>query len=87
MTKEEVYDSEISPLMAKIIEICKREKIAMIADFRLDPEEGLRCTTATLLDDHEPSDEQIEAFEILKPGAHVPPLIMTTITTTTKPNS
>jgi len=32
--KEDVYDSEIAPLMAKIIEICKRESIPMAATFQ-----------------------------------------------------
>lgn len=47
MTKEETYDTEIGPLMAKIIEICKREKIAMLASFELDedPENTFCCTT------------------------------------------
>ncbi len=49
--KEAVYDAEIAPLMAKIIEACKRANIAMIADFELDPQDGdpddpLLCTTA-----------------------------------------
>ena len=40
MTKEEVYDSQISPLMAQIISICKEHKIAMLADFTLDEDLG-----------------------------------------------
>jgi len=49
-TKESVYDREIAPLMAKIIEVCKREDIAMVADFELDANEDcdddpLMCTT------------------------------------------
>ena len=36
MTKEEIYDEQINPLMAQIINICKVNKIAMIADFALD---------------------------------------------------
>lgn len=48
-TKEEVYDAEIHPLMAQIIEICQRHKIAMVAQFAIptpaDPD--LVCTTTT----------------------------------------
>lgn len=45
--KERVYDSEISPLMTKIIEICKREKIPMVATFAYanDDEKVHMCTT------------------------------------------
>lgn len=31
---EQVYDDEISPLMAQIIEICKRENMPMVASFQ-----------------------------------------------------
>jgi hypothetical protein len=46
---EEVYDSEISPLMGQIIEICKRHGMQMTASFffSLDDEGEERfCTTA-----------------------------------------
>lgn len=45
---EPVYDAEIFPLMAQIIEICKRENMPMFAAFYLrdDGDEGpLMCTT------------------------------------------
>jgi len=32
--KEKIYDEQISPLMAKIIEICKAENIPMFAEFQ-----------------------------------------------------
>ena len=45
---EAVYDSEIAPLMTKIIEICKAHKLPMFATFLFandpDGEDGL-CTT------------------------------------------
>lgn len=54
-TKGQVYDAEISPLMAQIIAISKRRGIAMFASFALDmvddpdcesdPEHVLYCTT------------------------------------------
>ena len=43
MSKEEVYDKQIAPLMTRIIEICQAHKIKMHASFELD--EGLMCTT------------------------------------------
>jgi hypothetical protein len=45
--KEQVYDSEINPLMAEIIKVCKKNGIAMIAHFALptDDDPDLRCTT------------------------------------------
>jgi hypothetical protein len=32
---EQVYDEQIAPLMKQIIEICKREKMPMFADFQM----------------------------------------------------
>lgn len=46
--KEAVYDEEISPLMAQIIAICKRESIPMACRFQfadLDDEGPQFCTT------------------------------------------
>ena len=46
---EEVYDNEISPLMAQIIEICKTHKIPMVFDCQYANTEGEGpgyCTTA-----------------------------------------
>jgi hypothetical protein len=47
MDKEQVYDAEISPLMGKIIAICKRSGIACLCTFDLATEDndGLACTT------------------------------------------
>jgi hypothetical protein len=58
MSKEEIYDERISPLMAQIIAICKEHKINMAAQFALDaktddPEDVLFCTTSLPSD---PSD-------------------------------
>jgi hypothetical protein len=40
---ERIYDDEISPLMAQIIAVCKREHLPMFATFRLDID--LCCTS------------------------------------------
>jgi hypothetical protein len=79
MSKETVYDEQINPLMAQIIEICKEHKIAALANFRLD--EDLCCTTALLADEYDPSDEQLEALSLLKKK----PFAMA-VTEETKPN-
>lgn len=63
--KENVYDEQINPLMAQIIAICKQHKISLIADFGLD--DDLHCTSALLTEEYSPSDEQIRAWQILKP--------------------
>lgn len=47
MNKEQIYDDQISPLMRQIIQICKDNGIAMMADFAIptDEDDGLRCTS------------------------------------------
>ncbi len=63
-TKEEVYDEEINPLMAKIIAICKRDKIAMICNFYLN--DDLQCTTALLSDEYNPTEAQLHALDYIR---------------------
>jgi hypothetical protein len=65
MTKGQVYDSQIAPLMEQIIEICKQTKIAMIADFGLD--DDIHCTSALLANEYFPSDGQLEALKAVSP--------------------
>jgi hypothetical protein len=70
VTKEEVYDAEIAPLMSRIIAVCVRHRIAMLADFALgdDPPHGeLKCTTALLSEGYGPTPGQLAALEILGP--------------------
>lgn len=71
-TKERVYDSQIAPLVSQIIDICDKHKIAMIIDFALGFDESfgseLKCTTATLEDEHEPTESQLMAWRYIKPG-------------------
>jgi hypothetical protein len=45
--KEQVYDSEIEPLMAQIIRVCQERGIAMVASFAIPtPEDAdLNCTS------------------------------------------
>lgn len=69
--KEAIYDEQISPLMQEIIRICKEHKIAMLAEFALGYPEGqesqLKCTTILLEDEFDPTPEQMQALEIIKP--------------------
>jgi hypothetical protein len=74
VNKEQVYDSEISPLMAEIVAICKREKIAMVASFSIPngkPEDSdLCCTSALLGDDFYPPEEFKKALKTIRHGDH-----------------
>lgn len=69
-SKEQVYDEEIAPLMATILEVCKREKIAMVAQFSTPNESDpdLVCTSALLEKEHDPTRDQLAALSILKDG-------------------
>jgi hypothetical protein len=80
MTKEEIYDAQISPLVKQIIEICKAHKIALIADFGLD--DDMHCTTSLLADEYLPSDSQLEAHAALRPK----PIFALAETVETKPD-
>lgn len=44
MTKEDVYDAEINPLMAKILDICRQHKIAMVASFHIPTRTTRTCS-------------------------------------------
>lgn len=79
MNKEEIHDSQISPLMAEIIAICKANKIAMLASFHIptDEDPGLECTTALLTDEFEPPRQLLDAVAAIR--APLPsPLMVTT---------
>mgnify|MGYP000875157033 CR=1 FL=1 len=69
MNKEATYDAEIAPLMQQILEICKRDKIAMLASFSIpnEDDDGLMCTSALLTDEHAPPSEFLEALRIIRP--------------------
>ncbi len=77
MNKEQIYDSQISPLIAQVIAICKEHKIAHVCAFTLDAEEGLCCITANTRQEFEPEERLIQAAKILyKEPAR--PLMVTT---------
>lgn len=65
--KETAYDSEIAPLMTRIIDLCKEHKINMAAQFSLDVNdegEPLLCTTCLTPDADD--TEGIERMRQLK---------------------
>lgn len=80
--KEAIYDAQINPLMAQIIEICREHKIAVVASFALGPDDPdnpdsqLMCTTTLIDDEKEPTDAQVQAARLLVTG---PPLSMLTV--------
>lgn len=77
--KEAIYDAEISPLMAQILAICKREKIAMIASFNIPNEENPDLACSSMLPDEDGHPEEHEAaLEIIRGGSGVPPMKITT---------
>lgn len=49
-TKEQVYDEEINPLMARIIAICKANEMAFVASCHCpnDDDPNLLCSTVLL---------------------------------------
>lgn len=72
MTKEEIYDSQLFPLVGQIIEICKAHKIPMLASFGLEEdgeEDGLHCSSALLEEEFNPSPGLLAASrEIFRPS-------------------
>lgn len=68
MNKEEVYDTQISPLMKQIIAICQQNKIAMLASYFIptDDDPTLACSTALLTDDYSPPHAMREAYNTIR---------------------
>jgi len=69
MSKENVYDEQISPLVHQIIEICKEHNIALLLSAQLQDEddETLYCTSI-LPGDEDVSDERfVQALNIIRP--------------------
>ncbi len=72
MTKEQIYDDQISPLMTQIIAICKKNNIAYVSSFALDgseddPDNQLLCTTVLLDEESNPPESFLEIKDILMP--------------------
>jgi hypothetical protein len=79
MNKEQVYDAQIAPLMAQIIDVCKANKIPVLATFHIPTEEdeNLECTTALLLRSFNPPERLIEALKIIRPPSRSPLMVTT----------
>lgn len=78
---ETVYDAEIAPLMAKVIEICKAHKLPVFISFLYanDPEgEASFCTTNVMPDEwNRPIPENmLRLIDVICPR-RVPPLRLT----------
>lgn len=77
MTREEIYNTQINPLMAQILQICQANKIPMLADFDLASEENaaLKCTSCLLDPTWKPGPEMLRAFQHLRPRAESPMMV------------
>ncbi len=68
--REDAYDTHVYPLMAQVLEICKRHEIPMFATFRCDDgddEDPLWCTSKL------PGDTSGKIDTLVK--THVPPWV------------
>ena len=70
--KEDVYDNEISPLMKKIIAICKEHEIPVIASFAYenDEENGIGCATTNIFFDDRKCENFSAAFKEIRSSNH-----------------
>jgi hypothetical protein len=71
MNKEQIYDDQISPLMAQIIAICQTNKIAFLSSFSIPTEDDpeLRCTSVMLEKEFEPPEEFLKAWREIRPAS------------------
>lgn len=96
MNKEEIYDSQISPLMQQVIQVARGNGIAMIASFAIGHEDGgpngedaTRLTVTTHLPDGGDSfDERfVKSANTIRNGIPLPGSTGAVMhTTTTKPD-
>lgn len=81
MNKEQIYDSQINPLMAQVIDICKANKIAMLATFDIpnDDDPDLACTTHLPDETGKLPDRIADCVRVSKGGrTSATPLMLTT---------
>jgi len=67
LTREEVYDAKVAPLMGKVIALCKEHDIPLFADFYLDMDAEMRCTT--VVDANESGGVQWRLYRYLGMGS------------------
>ena len=87
MTKEDIYDEQISPLMVQIISICKEHDIPLVADFQIDndrstvdPNDTFHCTTLLVPKDASPKTHELKRAASPQQGE----VLAITITSTPK---
>lgn len=71
MTKEQIYDEKIFQLMAQIIDICKENKIAMVASFDITPpddETPFLCSTALTTEEFNPPEQFTDCVKVIYHG-------------------
>jgi len=74
-TKESVYDNEISPLMDKLIALCVKHEIPVVAVFQYadEPPNGAAFSSTIVGQDHQ--DELMDRLmEIAKPQRPIRPI-------------
>ncbi|RJG10973.1 hypothetical protein D3879_14950 [Pseudomonas cavernicola] len=71
MTKEDIYDEQINPLMGEIIQICKQHNIALIFSAHIpnDEDPDLACTTHLPGDGGEFYPAFAKCMPIIRPSA------------------
>ncbi|WP_085725733.1 hypothetical protein [Pseudomonas sp. R37(2017)] len=69
MTKENLYDEQISPLVQKIIAICQEHEIALLLSAQLEDEDKreLFCTTILPGTDEVSCEKFVQALNIIRP--------------------
>ena len=79
MTKEDIYDNEISPLMKQVIELCQKHGIAMIANFACPNDESESMQALSMVPDEkgEHPENHKEALVCIRPPRRSP-LMLTT---------
>ncbi|WP_223530602.1 hypothetical protein [Pseudomonas sp. GL-R-19] len=79
MTKENVYDEQISPLVHKIIAICKEYEIALLLSAQLEDEDERELFRTTILPgtDEVSCEKFVHALNVIRPPSR-PAMHMTT---------
>jgi len=70
---EDIYDNEISPLMQKIIAICREHKIPVIASFAYenDEENGVGACTTNIYFDNRKHEPFLKANQEIRSGGNI----------------
>lgn len=79
-SKEAIYDDEISPLMAQILEVCKARGISMVAHFAIPTEDepDLVCTSCLPDETGEFGSSVKPAYDAIMRQRGEPPVMLTT---------